>query len=119
MKKLTLNLAFFAEHMMAEENRLKYVIIVRKYNDPQIKNFYAPGILVDGISDKVYSLYDGCFIGLGKLSDSRVMTLSTTYIKQPNGDVLLVDNKSGNTIRYTYQDFIDVYGDRVINETLI
>ncbi len=116
--KLKIDLAFFAQHMMADQRKLSYVIIMRKYNDPTIKNYYAPGISVEGLDDMIYSLYDGCFIRLGKLSDSKVVALSTTYIKQPNGDVLLVDNKSGNTVYYTYQDFIDVFGDRVLNDTL-
>lgn len=118
MEKLVLNLAFFARHLMADEKKLKYVIVVRKFDNPNVKNYYGPAISVEGISDKVYSLYDGRFIKLGKLSGSKVIALSTTYISQPNGSVLLVDNKSGVRVTYTYEDFIKDFGDRVVNPTL-
>lgn len=118
MEKLTINLSFFAQHMMADEKKMKYVIIVRKYDDPMIKNYYGPAISVDGIDNKVYSLFDGRFIDLGNRSDGEVITLSTTYIKQEDGSLLLVDNKSGTRVHYTYEDFIEVFGDRVINPAL-
>ena len=117
MEKLTINQSFFAQHMMADEKKMKYVIIVRKYDDPRIKNYYGPAISV-GIDNKVYSLFDGRFIDLGNRSDGEVITLSTTYIKQEDGSLLLVDNKSGTRLHYTYEDFIEVFGDRVINPAL-
>lgn len=120
-QELKFGLPFFAAIMLADLEKLNYVIISRKYNDGFILR--RPGIAVSDINEYAFDIAEGQFVKIGQREDS-IITIEYAGVLNENKKYFFLgkDNLSNffgkDSLFYPEEDFIKTYSVRVVNDTL-
>lgn len=120
-QELKFGLPFFAAIMLADLEKISYVIITRKYNDGFILR--RPGIAVSDINEYAFDIAEGQFVKIGQREDS-IITIEYAGVLNENKKYFFLgkDNLSNffgkDSLFYPEEDFIKTYSVRVVNDTL-